>query len=94
MILFLLAINTGNLVIMQTSDCQLGRRNCSVNVFSTIPGICPEPEEMENAVKSVPPQYEVGAKISYTCDQCYTGGGTSTCQCNREWSPVEKCYCK
>ena len=47
---------------------------------------------MDNAVRAVPnTQYEVGATITYTCNQCYTGGGTSTCQCNREWSPVEKC---
>ena len=62
--------------------------------ITSISGFCPEPEEMDNAVKSVPPQYEVGTRISYTCDQCYTGGGTSTCQCNKEWSPVQKCYCK
>ena len=49
---------------------------------------------MDNAVKSVPPQYEVGSTVTYTCDQCNTGGGTSTCECNREWSPVEECYCK
>ena len=60
-------------------------------ITSSISGFCPQPEEMDNAIKSVPPQYEVGATITYTCDKCYTGGGTFTCQCNREWSPVEKC---
>ena len=46
---------------------------------------------MENAVKSVHPQYDVGTKVTYTCGQCYIGGGTSTCQCDREWSHVQKC---
>ena len=46
---------------------------------------------MDNAVKSVPRDYEVGTNIQYTCDQCYSGGGTSSCQCDRTWSPVQKC---
>ena len=57
-----------------------------------IAGFCPEPKEMDNAVRTVPnTQYDVGTNVTYTCDECYTGGGTSTCQCNREWTPVEKC---
>ena len=67
-------------------------RDREIAVFSIL-GSCPEPEEMDNAVRSVPDthQYIVGTNITYTCDQCYTGGGTSTCQCNTEWSPVLAC---
>ena len=36
-------------------------------------------------------QYEVGTNVAYTCDECYIGGGTSTCECDRHWSPVREC---
>ena len=52
-------------------------------------GFCPEPE-IDFAKISVPDvYYEVGTNITYTFDRCYTGGGTSTCQCDRTWSPAE-----
>ena len=62
------------------------------NLYFLLQGFCPEPSGIDNAVRSAPStQYEVGTNVTYTCDQCYTGGGTSTCECNRKWSPVEEC---
>ena len=62
--------------------------NCSS--LSLLVEFCPEPETIENAIRSVPKSpYKVGTNITYMCDRCYTGGGISTCQCNGEWSPVE-----
>ena len=55
-------------------------------------GYCPEPEHLDNAVRTVPnTQYEVGTNVTYKCDECHTGGGTSTCQCNRTWSHPLEC---
>ena len=55
-------------------------------------GFCSEPKAIDNAVRSVPDsQYKVGTTITYTCNKCYTGGGTSTCGCSREWSVVPQC---
>ena len=46
-------------------------------------GFCNEPKDIDNAVRSVPgTQYKAGTRITYTYDECYTGGGTSICQCN------------
>ena len=47
---------------------------------------------MDNAARTVPDtQYEVGTNVTYTCDECYEGGGISTCQCDGEWTPVPEC---
>ena len=54
---------------------------------------CHIPEELENAVKTVfNTSYRFGTNVTYTCDECYTGGGISTCQANdAQWSSVPKC---
>ena len=59
-------------------------------------GFCNEPNDIDNAVRSVPSsQYKSGTRITYTCDECYSGGGTSICQCNDlQWSPVPNCTSK
>ena len=78
------------LVHLTKLTCRKIRHLTSIIFHMT--GLCPEPEEMDNAVRTVPnTQYYEGINVTYTCDQCYTGGDTSTCQCNREWSPVQKC---
>ena len=52
-------------------------------------GFCSEPQAIEHAVRSAPSsRYKIGTTITYTCDKCYTGGGTSTCQCSTDWSFV------
>ena len=66
-------------------------------------GVCSEPKAMKNAVRTVAnrkhkagtritsildTEYETGTEVTYTCDQCFKGGGISTCQCNGEWSAV------
>ena len=35
-------------------------------------------------------RYESGTNVTYTCEGCYTGGGISTCQCEK-WSNVTEC---
>ena len=60
-----------------------------------ISGNCPAPKDMENALEAVQStQYESGTDVTYTCDECYMGGGISTCQCDGTWSPVENCTSK
>ena len=53
------------------------------------------PGTTDNAEISAPYiQYVVGTNITFTCDEYYTGGGISTCQCNGEWSSVPECSSK
>lgn len=35
--------------------------------------------------------YHVGDEVTYTCDSCYTGGGTITCLNNGRWSGDVAC---
>ncbi len=53
---------------------------------------CPEPGGLSHAVRSgdVYP-YEAGSTITYTCNDCYDGGGDIECQRNGFWTMKTDC---
>ena len=53
---------------------------------------CPGPGGIAHAARSETHwPLSVGAKATYTCNPCYTGGGTITCQRNGQWTQKPTC---
>ena len=69
-----------------------------LSCFEYISGLClgcPVPEELDNATMTVSDKsYSFGSNITYTCNECYTGGGVSMCEDNATWSSVPECISK
>ena len=84
--------NFNKVLFLYFCHCAIFLQN---TLLFSVSGYCPGPGTIENTEISAPyTQYVVGTNITFTCDECYTGGGTSTCQCNGEWSPVPECSSK
>ena len=47
---------------------------------------CQDPGQVQNAQRTGF-DYSVNAVVSYRCNQCFTGGGSITCQSSGQWSP-------
>ena len=53
---------------------------------------CTEPGGIAHAARSETHwPLSVGAKVTYTCNPCYTGGGNITCQRNGQWTKKPTC---
>ena len=53
---------------------------------------CPEPGGIAHAARSEAHwPLSVGAKVVYTCNPCYIGGGTIVCQKNGQWTQKPTC---
>ena len=51
---------------------------------------CGSPVQEPNAHLEATGQV-VGDTVTYTCDECYNGGGNITCQGNGEWTAAPSC---
>ena len=55
---------------------------------------CGDPGSVQNAQRQVI-NFNVGSRATYTCTNCYIGGGALTCQGNGQWSqPRPTCNCE
>ena len=53
---------------------------------------CGDPGGIDNAVRGASSwPYTVGTAFAYTCESCYTGGGSITCQENGQWTQKPTC---
>lgn len=68
----------------------------SFNLFSG-PQVqnCQDPGQVSNA-RRTGNNFQVGARVTYECEECYRGGGSITCLSNAQWSARPTCnstYC-
>ena len=56
---------------------------------------CQDPGQVADSVRSgsVGP-YPINSRVTYTCNNCYVGGGTITCQPNGQWTQTVVCRSK
>ena len=53
---------------------------------------CSDPGGVDNSVRSAANwPYTVNTQFTYTCNKCYTGSGTITCQSDGTWSQKPQC---
>ena len=61
-------------------------------IFSFVDGKCDFPGMVANAAAyGEGGPYAAGDVIIYVCNPGYTGGGSTTCQGNRQWSELPAC---
>ena len=64
----------------------------SMSTLSFLLPACSVPGNVPNAQRErKSPPYLVGTTIAYTCDECFTGDGTITCEPSRRWSQLPTC---
>ena len=51
---------------------------------------CDDPGTIPNAERGAV-LLSVNSQVTYTCKDCYTGGGVITCQANGQWTPLPAC---
>ena len=56
---------------------------------------CQDPGQVANAIRSgTAGPYPINSQVTYTCNNCFFGGGTITCQPNGQWTQTVQCSSK